>query len=162
MALISRSVGLSEYIVSKSPDDVLVAYGLGSCLGIAIYDHKNGVAGLLHAVLPSNTGSPDTLSPKFVDSGIKLLISKMKAEGANFNHVSIRFAGGSNMLFDPKLNTAFDIGTRNTQAALETFKSLHLKINNHDTGGNQGRTVRLFVRDGKMTVRVIGKQEVEI
>ena len=48
-----RVVNISEYLLSTSSDETLVTYSLGSCLGLSLYDPTVGVAGLLHATMPS-------------------------------------------------------------------------------------------------------------
>ena len=159
------SVGLGEQVISRDPQDVLVAYGLGSCLGIAMVDPISRVCGLLHAVLPhwsSGMDSIDPLSSKYVDSGIELLLSSMVKEGAIKSRLIIRYAGGANMLTAPGLKNSFEIGTRNIEAARATFQRINLPIKSYDVGGNTGRTVRLYVVDTRMTVRVIGEKEKEI
>ncbi|HEY9077934.1 MAG TPA: chemotaxis protein CheD [Anaerolineaceae bacterium] len=158
----SRSVGLGEIIVSRDPEDILVAYGLGSCLGIGMYDSTRRVAGLLHAVLPESPNNSEPPSAKYVNTGIRLLIEQMKLAGADMHRLVIRFAGGANMLTTAALSKTFDIGTRNIASAHLTFEQLNLKIAAKDVGGNTGRTVRLYIVDGKMTVRVIGSQEKEL
>jgi chemotaxis protein CheD len=74
----------------------------------------------------------------------------------------VRFAGGANMLISPGLSHTFDIGTRNIASALSTFSELRMKITSQDVGGNIGRTVRLYVPNGRMTVRMIGGVERDI
>jgi len=39
------------------------------------------------------------------------------------------------------------------------MEKLRIRLNNSETGGNTGRTVRLYVGQGKYTVRSIGGQE---
>jgi chemotaxis protein CheD len=71
------SLGLGERAISRNPDDVLVAYGLGSCLGISMVDPSTRVSGLLHAVLPgaaNGVSSNDPVSQKYVDTGIEGLL----------------------------------------------------------------------------------------
>ena len=159
------SVGLGEQVISRDPDDVLVAYGLGSCLGICMVDPILKVAGLLHAVLPlwANGMEPlDPASSKYVDSGIERLLGALVKEGANKHRLIIRIAGGANMLTSPGLKNSFEIGTRNIESARVTFQRLNLTLKAEDVGGNTGRTVRFYVVDSRMTVRVIGEKEKEL
>ncbi len=156
------SIGLGEMVVSRDPQDVLVAYGLGSCLGISMVDASNRVSGLLHAVLPQRMNGADPLSPKFVDSGIEGLLAAMLKAGADSRKIVTRIAGGANMLTAPGLSQTFDIGTRNIEACRKTLQRLNLTLKSEEVGGNIGRTVRLYVLDGRMTVRVIGGKEIEI
>jgi chemotaxis protein CheD len=154
----SLSVGLGELVISGDPEDVLVAYGLGSCVGVGMYSPSARVGGLLHAVLPENTDG-DRSSTKFVDTGIPVMLERMQKAGADLRTIQVYMAGGANMLINTSLSKSFDIGTRNANAAIAVFEKLRVRLINSETGGNTGRTVRLYVAQGKMTVRVIGGQE---
>jgi chemotaxis protein CheD len=159
MGLTTISIGLGEQVVSRDPYEVLVAYGLGSCLGIGMYDPRTRIAGMVHAVLPEHLSTGDQKSPKYVDWGIISLIEKMVQAGADKNRLVIRMAGGANMLINSSLSNTFDIGTRNINMAHQTFQRLSIRLSNEDVGGNIGRTVKFFVDNGRMTVRMIGGVE---
>lgn len=154
------SVGLGEIAVSKDPNDVLVAYGLGSCVGIGMYDPVSKVAGLLHAVLPAANGG-DIQPGKYVNTGVPSLLDALKAAGANLNRLQVRMAGGANMLNNGTFKNSLDIGERNVAAARTTLSAQRLPIRSQEVGGNIGRTVRLYVTDGRMTIRMMGGQERE-
>ena len=156
------SVGLGERVVSRDPQDILVAYGLGSCLGIGMIDPVARVCGLLHAVLPIKNNGTDPLNPKFVDSGIAGLIEEMVKAGALRNRLVVRMAGGANMLTAPGLSKTFDIGARNIESAHNVFTNIRMNIKSEDVGGTRGRTVRLYVGETRMTVRVIGEKEIDL
>lgn len=158
----SISVGLGERVVSRKPEDILVAYGLGSCLGIGVYDPVAKVAGLLHAVLPERLDGVDKYSSRYVDSGISGLCDEIVRAGAQVSRLSIWVTGGANMLLSSDFSKAFDIGNRNIEVAKRVMEDLHLPIAAVDVGGHLGRTVRLYVAQGRMTVRVIGGQEKEL
>ncbi|MEI7848783.1 MAG: chemotaxis protein CheD [Chloroflexota bacterium] len=159
------SVGLGEQVVSRDPEDVLVAYGLGSCLGISMVDPILRLSGLLHAVLPQWSSGMEPMNPassKYVDSGIERLLASMIKEGAIKSRLIIRMAGGANMLTSPGLKNSFEIGTRNIESARVTFQRLNLILRAEDVGGNTGRTVRFYVAENRLTVRVIGEKEKEL
>ena len=40
-------VGMADYKVGAAPA-TLISYGLGSCIGLSLYDPKEKVGGLLH------------------------------------------------------------------------------------------------------------------
>jgi chemotaxis receptor (MCP) glutamine deamidase CheD len=67
--------------------------------------------------------------------------------------------GGANMLTSPGLSGIFDIGSRNITKAHQIFKELNIKLHVEEVGGQVGRTVRLYISDGRMTVRMMGTQE---
>lgn len=159
---VSIAVGLGEVVVSRKADDVLTAYGLGSCLAIAMYDPAIQLCGLLHAVLPIWSNGCNNPS-KYVDSGIKVLLDMMVKNGAHQSRLLIRLAGGANILTAPGFNKTFDIGTRNIQSAHETLDRMQLCLKKEDVGGHMGRTVRFYVGNcGFLTVRAIGGKEVEL
>jgi chemotaxis protein CheD len=156
------NVGLGEQVISRSSGDILVAYGLGSCLGIGMFDPITHVTGLLHAVLPEHSASNGATPGKYVDSGIVSLLEDMIKAGADRRRMIVRMAGGANMLLSPGMTKAFDIGNRNISMAHKIFESLNIRLAAIEVGGNTGRTVRLYVTDGRMTVRMVGQQEHDI
>ncbi len=156
------TVGLGELKFSNNPEDVLVAYGLGSCLGIGMFDPKKGFAGLLHAVLPEPPDGRVDQNTKYVNSGIKTLYKEFCDAGANPRNLILRMAGGANMLTAPGFTQSFNIGTRNIDSAYATLSGLNLAISSEEVGGTSGRTVRFYVRDGRMTIRTIGNNEREV
>lgn len=156
------AVGLGEARVSCEPGEILVAYGLGSCLGICMVDPVARVSGLLHAVLPERSNGAEALSLKFVDSGIAGLLTRMAEAGAERKRLIVRVAGGASMLATAGLKPLLNIGERNIIAARAAFAALSLKVAAEDVGGNTGRTVRLYVATGRATVRKMGGQEREL
>lgn len=156
------AVGLAEIKISNDPNDVLVAFGLGSCLGIGMYDPMLKLGGLLHAVLPKAGNHTEELSAKYVDTGIRLLLNQLTQLGALPARLKVRMVGGANILVAPSLSSTFDIGARNISAAYQVFKELGIKLISEEVGGQTGRTVRMYILDGRMTIRVMGGQEREV
>ena len=155
----SLAVGLGEIKTSRNANDVLVAYGLGSCVGVGVYDPQVKVAGLLHAVLPERLNGTEPASPKYVDSGLMGLISQVEKEGADRRRLIVWLTGGANMLTAPGFKQTLNIGERNVVAALAGLATLNLKIRAQEVGGHVGRTVRLYVSNGRFTMRALGSQE---
>jgi chemotaxis protein CheD len=158
----SVAVGLGEWKISRNTEEVLVAYGLGSCVGIGMYDPQLRLAGLLHAVLPASPNGVTERSAKYVTSGIEILLEEMIKAGAIPSRILVRMAGGANMLTAPGFSKTFNIGTRNVEAAHEMLQRLRLRLVSEEVGGTIGRTVRFYVYDGRMTIRTVGNQEREI
>ncbi|MCR4947175.1 MAG: chemotaxis protein CheD, partial [Lachnospiraceae bacterium] len=48
-------VGMADLKVAGTSDDVLITLGLGSCIGIALYDPTIKLGGLAHIMLPDST-----------------------------------------------------------------------------------------------------------
>lgn len=128
-------------------------------------DPSSRACGLLHAVLPRAADGiePAEFNPhKYVENGIENLLALMKKEGASPLRLSVRIVGGANMLVRSNLTQTFDIGTRNLEAARTTLSRLKLPIVAAEVGGHSGRTVRVYIADRRVTVRVVGEKEREI
>src|SRR5437867_3655500 len=89
-------VGIAEIRVSRSADDVLIALGLGSCIGVCLYDPQARVAGMAHIVLPDSTGH-ETNPCKFADTAIPLLCQEMERSGASSSRLRAALAGGAQL-----------------------------------------------------------------
>lgn len=153
-----RSVGIAEMLVSDDPDDVLVAYGLGSCVAVCVYDPIARVGGMLHALLPtslSNNGASGN-PYKFVDCGIPLLIEAVVGSGGKTYRMIAALWGGAKVLSAPGFDKSFDIGLRNVQEADEALKAKRLRVVVRDIGGQSGRTVKFQLGSGEAIVRSVG------
>jgi chemotaxis protein CheD len=163
MAQVLRPVLIGELVVSDNPDDVLVAYGLGSCVGICLYDSIVRVGGLLHALLPiDRTGVCAQIDQpaKFVDQGVPLLVEQLVGLGAKRFRLTACLCGGANMLANTSLNGRVNpIGQLNVQAAKIALQSARVKLRADTTGGKAGRTLKLHVADGLVTVRTLKEGE---
>jgi chemotaxis protein CheD len=149
-------VGMADLKLVKAPG-ILTTLGLGSCVGIALYDKYNKIAGLAHIMLPSSKEIKNNDNKaKFADTGIELLIEKMVKEGALKKNLSAKIAGGSQMFSFNNTNNILKIGERNVLATKEKLKELNIKIISEDTGGNYGRTIELNSDDGSLLVKTIG------
>lgn len=156
----SLMVGMSEIKVTNSPEDVLVALGLGSCVGVCAFDMAAQVAGLAHIVLPDSTGHEPSPG-KFANSAVPLLFETMCAKGASMKNIKVAIAGGAQLFAFNGTGPRLEIGPRNAAAVQEQLKLLHLNVLAADIGGSVGRTVHLF-GDGKVRVKTIGRGEVDL
>ena len=59
--------GIGEMVMSSRLGAHLVAYGLGSCIALAVWDPRTRVAGLAHFMLP--TGPANAASRGYQSSG---------------------------------------------------------------------------------------------
>lgn len=143
---------MGEIAVSSVATEELLALGLGSCIGLAIVDRMAGVAGLAHIVLP-DSGPLDEPPGKFADLAVPELISQLRAQGAVPRRFEAVLAGGACMF---NLGSELDIGARNECAVRGELERARVAIRASATGGNRGRTVRVAVSDGAVTVREAG------
>ena len=148
------SVGIGQLAISKDPAEILVAYGLGSCIGVSCYDPQSRVSGLAHIPLPSSDGkrAEHREPPRFADTGLDLLMTRMAASGAVVRRLVVKIAGGAAVL-GPANAEKFKIGERNAEAIKERLKRHGLTPTTTDLGGTKGRTLELHPASGKTFVR---------
>jgi chemotaxis protein CheD len=147
------SARMGEMVVSRDPNEELVALGLGSCIGLAIVDRTAGVAGLAHIVLPESNDRVDQVG-KFADTAVPELIAQMRKAGAFERRFETAIAGGARMF---EMSGGLDIGSRNEVAVRAALAKARISIKAAQTGGNTGRTVKISVRDLLVTVRSAGQ-----
>lgn len=149
-------VGMAELKVAKHPA-ILATLGLGSCIGIALYDRKNKNIGMVHIMLPSSSiATANANRAKFADTGIPDLVEEMKKIGSDVRNIVAKIAGGAQMFSFATQNESMKIGQRNIEATKMVLEELNIPIVAEDTGGNYGRTIELSSEDGVLKVKTIG------
>jgi chemotaxis protein CheD len=133
--------------------DVLVTIGLGSCVAIVLYDATARVGGLAHVLLPTPALSRQDSNPaKFPQTAVPLLLEQMGQHGASIRRISARLIGGASMFSGLGAPGTIQMGERNVVASRQTLHQHGVAIVGEATGGDFGRTVRLWVADGRVEV----------
>jgi chemotaxis protein CheD len=149
-------VRMGELAISDTPGDVLVSLGLGSCIGLALVDKRAGVAGLAHIVLPETSGDPKPEAMnKFADHAVPALVDGMVERGASRVFMQAALVGGASMFAAAGL----EVGQRNAVAVRELVAERRLNVVAEAVGGSRGRTVRVDVASGTVSVREAGGVE---
>ena len=155
-------VGMADLQSSRHPC-VLTTLGLGSCVGIALYDSTRKIAGLAHIMLPSSQQAKNNSNiAKFADTAINKLVDDMIKLGAARNALVAKLAGGAQMFSFSEASEMMRIGARNVIASKEMLISLKIPIIAEDTGGNYGRTIELSSENGRLMIKTIGHGVKEI
>lgn len=150
-------VGMADLNVCKAPD-MITTLGLGSCIGIAVYDPVTKIGGLAHIMLPDSTQMRNNSNiAKFADTGIEELIKRVTAAGANKRRLVAKIAGGAKMFQVSGLSTVGNVGERNALASKAKLKQLGIPLLAEDTGLNYGRTVELYPETGEFRIKAVGK-----
>ncbi len=151
-------VGMADLNICTAPD-AITTLGLGSCVGIILYDPVKKIAGLAHIMLPDSTKvKMNENKAKFADSGITLLLKKLELAGANRRNLQAKLAGGAQMFAFRTNNDMLRIGERNVEATKEILKQLGIRIVAEDTGCNYGRTIEFYPETGELFIKAVGKQ----
>lgn len=150
-------VGMADLNVCTSPN-VLTTLGLGSCVGIVLYDPIRKIAGMVHIMLPDSTKILNNENKaKFADTGIDLLIKQMISIGAERRVLISKIAGGAQMFAFNNNNEMMRIGERNVEATKLKLQQLGITIKAEDTGANYGRTIEFYPETGDLLIKSVGK-----
>jgi chemotaxis protein CheD len=154
------SVGLGDLFVSTAED--LVAYSLGSCVGICLWDPVVRVAAMAHVVLPAASANAAATPGKFGDTAVPAMLAALAKAGAQKYRLQCKIAGGAAVLAIGGGGSLPKIGARNVEAVKAALAHANIRILGEQTGGNQGRTVRLEPSTGKVLVRTVRGTEIEL
>lgn len=151
-------VGMADLKICNYPNK-LTTLGLGSCVGIALYDSTTKISGLAHIMLPDSTQIRNNSNiAKFADTGIMELIRQMVQAGAVKSRLTAKIAGGAQM-FAVKSGDSdiMRVGDRNVEAVRNVLAKENIRIIAADTGANYGRTVELDSANGDYFIKSVGK-----
>lgn len=149
------TIGIAEMKIAKSPDK-LVTLGLGSCIGLVLYDPINKIGGMVHIMLPSSSnGSPTTNRFKFADTAIFELIRLMTLSGAIRSKLIAKIAGGAHMFKTSYNADVMNIGKRNADMCRKILKNNTIRIASEDTGGSSGRSIEFCCESSMLQIRTV-------
>ncbi len=140
----------------------LITYALGSCIGITLYDPQIKLASLLHIMLPRATSVEDAQSLKFADTGIRVMLKKMQLLGGNKARYICKIAGGAKMFAGFGAGDMANIGARNIETVKALLARENIRISGTAVGENFARTMIIDAETGVVTIKTIGKPEVNI
>ncbi len=155
-------VGMADLKAVKEPDE-LTTIGLGSCVGICLFDNRMKIIGMAHAMLPDSQKIVNNQnSAKFVDTSIMQLIDQMTRLGASKTRMVAKVAGGAQMFAFSSGTDSMRIGDRNIEATRLVLGKLGIPIIAEDVGLNYGRTIIFSPKTGMVTVKTIANGIKEI
>ena len=155
-------VGISDMKIGTKPDDELVTYSLGSCIGVAIWDPVAKVGALLHYMLPDSSIDKDKAEQKpymFADTGVPRMFKEIYKYGALKERLKVYIVGGAQVMDDSGM---FNIGKRNQMIIRKMFWKNNVAVTKEDVGGAVNRTITLTIGSGKVRLKVSGQGEVEL
>jgi chemotaxis protein CheD len=156
------AVGVGDMKVSADTGETLATYGLGSCIGVVIWDPIAKVGGLLHFMLPESQSDPEKAKQNpslYADTGVPLLFKSAYRLGADKRRLLVRVAGGAQVLDNENI---FNIGKRNYLALKKIFWKAGVMIHAEEVGGSVSRTLRLEVGSGRLELQEAGREPREL
>lgn len=154
-------VKMADLNIGKN-DDILITSGLGSCIGITLYDSQSGVGGMAHIMLPEIPDNRANANPaKYADSGINLLLERLEEAGGSTRRLKAKIAGGAQMFQFDDSSSQMEIGARNIEAVKKILKEKNIRLSGEDIGKDYGRTMEFYLKDGKVLIKTVkGKDRI--
>ena len=151
-------VGIADMNIAKAPDKIRTS-GLGSCVGVVLYDERSTTVGMIHVMLPdSSLGRAEAINiAKFADTGIPAMVEQLKIEGIQPYKLKAKIAGGAQMFQFSTTSETMRIGPRNVEAVKEYLKKFSIPIIAEDTGGNSGRTIEFDPTTKLLNIRTVNQ-----
>jgi len=151
-------VGMASWKVARD-QDVLVTFGLGSCVGLGLWDPQTKIAAMAHIMLPDSKQPrfrPEQSPAKFADTAVTVMLKHFSRLGVPKARLQAKLVGGANMfVFNGKLSNkeSMNIGQRNILAVKAKLKEARIPLVAEDSGGSSGRSVEFYAESGIMKVR---------
>jgi len=142
-------------IALSNPPDRLGCTGLGSCVGLILFDPKEQIAGLAHIMLPEGNkkNSENAKIGKYADKAIPYLLEEVTNSGGRPRKIQAKMAGGAHMFSFENDNDISRIGERNIEAVKEKLKEIDVPLLSMDVGGKSGRTIDFNIETGELKVK---------
>jgi chemotaxis protein CheD len=151
-------VGIAEMKTARSPDR-LSAIGLGSCVGVALWDGETGWGALAHVMLPVQNGlSRSPARGKFADTAVEWLLAELVQKGVDQGKLKAKLVGGSNM-FNSIQSNPLPVGLRNVMACRQELTRRGIPVLAEDVGGTKGRSIVFYPEDGRLLIRALNQPE---
>lgn len=156
-------VGMAE-LDTITGQGLIRTTGLGSCVGVTLFDPQRKIAGLAHVMLPSSDIAREgTLNiAKYADTALPELVERLSNLGATKGKLVAKMAGGAQMFTFGGKGDSMRIGPRNVDSCKLMLSKLNIPLIGEDTGGNYGRTIELDLESGILFIRSIQKQVKEL
>ena len=130
-----KYISSGQFFVSKKAPLNLQAI-LGTCVGLAIYDEKNEVGGLLHLLLPEPVSlNPGTQPERYASTGVPLFIKALMDSGAKKENMKAVLAGGALVGPINEQDLALDIGGQTAEITKDIINNNNIPIEESETGG---------------------------
>lgn len=157
------AVNFSEMKISNNPVETLVAFSIGSGMGVTAYDPVCGIGGMLNFMLPDSHRTsginPENVPFMFADTGIPAFVEALWAQNARPERLKLVIAGGAEILDQTE---AFNIGRQNREALKAGLAAYNLSVFYEATGGTSSRTLSLEIGSGVSSIKIFGAGEEKI
>lgn len=154
---------MGQVVFSDQGGAELRILGLGSCVGLCVFDPSIKLAAVVHIVLPeSRPGSTNTDPGKYADTAVPYVIAKMVERGAQLHRLRAAIVGGAQLFSFAGAQDSMNVGERNVAAVKAHLTANKIRLIAEEVGGKVGRTVVLDSSTGDVIVRKPGAPELRL
>lgn len=157
------NIGIGELVVDRAPH-ILETRGLGSCVGLTLYDETKKIGALAHIMLPYLSEFDSTkeivngdIKFRYADYAIPYILNKMTVMGSDIRNVKAKIIGGASM-FRRKSST-LNIGQKNIKAVKNILNFNDIRLIAEEIGGETGRTVFFDLNNGTVLIKIYGRDK---
>lgn len=155
-------VGMADYKICRPPQKISTL-GLGSCVGVVLYDKMTKLCGMAHVMLPDSTQiTKNSNRMKFVDTCLFDMYQELLVLGARKTELIAKIAGGSQMFSSSGTNTFLNIGEQNVQAVHKMLADWEIPIVFEEVGNRCGRTIEFDTVTGELFIKTVGFEDLVV
>ena len=144
----------SYYIGTSTP--LILKASLGTCVGVALFDPKRQIGGLIHLLLdkpPSHAKDKELI--KYASTGLPIFYGELLNLGASPDNIIAWVAGGALVGPMRKSDLEFDVGGRTTECVVEFLSKQQICIKKSETGGFFTCALNLNMQTWECTIEPI-------
>lgn len=132
---------------------------LGSCVAIVLWHPQLQLGGMCHYLLARRNGQSDTLSGRYGEEAMLLLLRAVLGCGRPLREFQCHLLGGASVLVHPEGDHQHDVAGHNIEQARQMARQLDLQVQTESLGGSCPRMVVLDVQTGEVRVRLSQESE---
>ena len=143
-----------QLVVTK--DAMEISTILGSCVSVCFFDPIRRIAGMNHFIMPVNDNFKSDIE-KYGNTSLEFMLDKMLRMGSNQKDIVAKVFGGGTLL--TYKNSNFNIGKKNTEAALDFICEHEIRIISKSVGGVKGRKIIFNTHTGIIRHKYLAASE---
>lgn len=131
----SKMIQINEVDVTDQAVEY-ICFGLGSCIGLFVYERLSKLSGAAHIPLAT---AQDSEGGQLMDAErmVEQLIQQFKSKGSSLVALNAKLAGGSELF-----PTSKPVGSKNIRTVMDLLIKNGIRVAATDLGGNISRTAR--------------------
>lgn len=151
-------IKIGELKVAAGGDKILDIPNVTSGITVVMLEKQKMVAGAFHSLLPKCTSNNRADLAKFTDTGVRLLLAEMENQGVSKHELTVKLIGGSDLMGASGLS----IGAQNVEMAKKILGEEGLNVGGMEVGGRRKRDVQVRLREGKVLVKHLMGDPLEV